>query len=314
MFSAAMAQCMDEEKRSELFRLAGQEQLGPAIAVVGADVPKIRAYVPLIFPWSLVCDKLPLDSSLLTNNIVITIKFKPSSSIYGGSDARPTAFTSAKITFRQGDLSNTNLSLRNTMMANPDLIYSYPFTHYQNFQSPPFAGARESDGLAACQVNLQGFINSDLVGIMFYVVRQSDVNPTTSGNSPSPFNTDPITNVRLFYNGIPLYMSDGELYKLVNTIGHQSASYWQNSVIRAGSVAPFNSDPVDSYLVFIDFSRLRAACFASHFPNCMRVSNQTLQLNFNTQFGPTVNYLCYATYMYNAIAEMRNGQSFIYFD
>jgi hypothetical protein len=313
VFSTVLAQCTSEEKRSELFRLAGQEILVPQIAPANGDVPQIRADVLLPYPWSTMCDKLDLDTSLLSNNIVITIKFKPSNSIYGGSDAEPQSFLSALVTFRQGDLSNTNLSLRHTMMANPELIYSYPLSHFQNFQSPPFPGATLSQGLAACQVNLQGFINSDLTGIYFYVVKQLDVFPSGS-NSPSPFHMDPITNVRLYYNGIPLYLTNGELYKLINMVGHQDASFFENSVIRPGAVAPFNSDPVDSYLIFIDFARLRTACYPNHFANTFRISNQTLQLQFNTSLNNTINYICYATYVYNGICEFKNGQSFIYFD
>lgn len=318
-FTAVMAQCSDAEKRSEVFNLAGQAQLGPIPLVTnGPTLGNVfnKAYVLLPLPWSVMCDKIDFDTSLLSNNIIITIKFKQGSSIFGGSGVRPLKFQSAPtITFRQGDLSNTNLSLKHTMMQNPDLIYSYPMIHYSNGNSPSpsFTGRLPQSGLAACQMNIQGFLNSDLVGLYFYVVNEDYVSPTDS-RPAQPFVTDQISNVRLYFNGIPLYLTDGELYKLVNMVGHQSASYYQNVVITGTSDLTFATFPGNSYICYIDFARVRAACYQNHFNNTFRISNQTLQLYFNTSLNQNVTYRCYYTMVYNGICELRNGQSFVYFD
>jgi hypothetical protein len=312
LWTVLSAQIMDSERRSEFFKLGGEEYLQPLAVVPGEDLPKIRATALLSFPWSVACEKIYYDSSLLTNPIVITIRFKSDpKSIYGGNAIHPTSFTSAAVSFRQGDLSNKNLSLRNTMISNPELKYSYPMQHYQTFSAPESRGFRESEG--SLLIPLTGFINSDLVGIYFFVTRKDSDTPINN-NSPCAFNCEELTNIRLTYNGETVYYTPGNSHKLVNMIGQEGASYWQNSVIRPGNVAPFNSDPVDSYMCYIDFSKVRSACTQMHMWNVWRTSNQTLNLSLNTKRGNDTIYKPYVTFCYNGVVSTQNGQSNIYFD
>ena len=314
LFVQAMSQCPTEEKRSEAFRLGGEEFLAPPLAIIGQDVPKIEATILLPLPYSSLCEKKGADTRMLTSNIVLTIKFKPPASIFGGSGVYPTAFQSAKIFYRQGDLSNTNQSLAIPLRMDSNLQYSYPFLHQQPIISTTFNGVRESDSTNGALVNLTGFINSDLVGIAFYVVRTADVSPT-GGNSPSPFNTDPISNIVMRYNGNVIYSAPGQSYKFINMTGIQEASFFQNSVIAPGAIAPFNSSPVDSYICWIDFAKIREACInGEHFANTFRVSNQTLTLNFNTAYGSTTSYEIRGCYFFNGIVSFKAGMTFLYYD
>lgn len=311
LYLAIMGMCKSVEKRSEILRLAGEEWLAPYVSIPGRDDRRVTAAIPLVFPWSTVCDKLPYDTAMLNAPINIQIKFKAARSIFGGSAVPPTAFESLKLTFREGDLSNTNMSLKVPMQMDPSLIYSYPCNHLQAFPVTNIQGRRVSEGIRASQATLTGFINSDLTGIYLYLVRETDINPATN-NSPSPLNCAPIYNPRLDFNGTPIYVSDEESWKLFNMHGEQDASFVQNSVIRAGTTSPFLSDPVDCYPLFIDFSRLRDICYQDHFNNTFRISNQVLNFTFNTE--ESVTYRLYALYVYNAIVETRAGASFVYFD
>jgi hypothetical protein len=307
LWTTICAQCKSSEKRNEFFRLGGDAFL-PAAGFV--DTQNHYATILLQLPFSTACDKLDFDSSLLTNNIVVTVSLNNASSIFGGTGTKPTSLLSAKMTFRQGDFSNRNNSLRNSLLANPDLMYSYPMIHNQSFNSPVFQGVTAGNG--QCQVNLQGFINSDLLNITFYVVKKNNVTPVNN-STPNMFLCDNITNISLNYNGIPLYVCDGNSWKVVNMVGEQESSYFSNIEIASGNIAPFSSQPYNSYMTYINFSRVQSACWqGNHVANTFRISNQTLNLYFNTT--TTDDYILYATYMYSGMIECKNGNSFIYFD
>lgn len=315
LFVQAMSQPMSKEKRSEMFRLAGSEFLNPPLATIGQDVPKIEGTIVVPLPFSSLCAKKGIDSRMLSSNIVITIKFKQASAIFGGSGVYPTAFQSASMLYRQGDLSNVNQSLSIPMRMNPELIYSYPFIHAQPIQAAPFLGRKASDSTDGTIVNLTGFINSDLLGIAFYVVRSDNTNPT-AGNSPSTFNCDPISNITIRYNGNVIFSAPDQTYKAINMEGDQEASFFENSVIQPGTVAPFQSVPVDSYICWVNFSKDRESCIGNgeHFANCFRVSNQTFQINLNTSYGSDVQYRMYGCYFYNGLVSFKNGLTSIYYD
>lgn len=311
ILQAVMAQCTTAEKRSEIMRLAGEEQLSAPTTTPAGETPYMDAYILLPLPMSTACDKLPLDSTLLSNNIVVGINFKQASAIYGGSATHPSAFTVGELMLRQGKLSNQAASLRQEMIAHPDMLYSYPFIHMQNFTSPIFAGALQAN-YRGCTVQLNAFANADLVGIAFWVVREVDKSPS-SNNSPSPFNCDDISNVLITFNGTTLFNFPYKSYKLTNSvIGDQQSSYFQNSIIASGSAAPFTSSPKDCYPVFLDFARLRSACMQEHLFNTFRIPNQNITVAFNTEYDSSVNYRLYATYMYNGVAEFQSGTSAIY--
>lgn len=302
LWGVVASQCMTAEKRSEIWSLGGEEILAPTGGPVTASIV-------LPFPWSNCCEKLYFDTTLLSSNIFVTIVFKQTSAIYGGSGIRPTNMNSAIFTYRGAELTDKRQSMRDALISNPNLSYAYPMFHHQSTVTSAFAG--KTPGTGQCLVNLQGFINSDLVGIIFYAIKQTDVYPT-SNNSPKPFNTTEISNILIQYNGTTMYNAPKNSYKLINLFESQNSSTWQNSAIRAGASGPFLSDPIDNSFVFYNVSKERAACIHNFMPNTMRLSNQTLNVTFNTP--TTDNYLFYATYVYNGCCELKNGNSFIYFD
>lgn len=306
IFQTVMGQIETAEKREEVLRLSGEQYLD-------ATSGPIHAYCVIPLPYSALCDKLPFDTTMLQNNITIQIAFKSNTNcIYGGTATHPTSFTRSEVILRQGRLSDQSKSVRAAMVRDPMLKYAYPFIHNQNFVVNSFTGVLSSSG-SYVQVDLNTFANADLVAIMFYVVLDSDKNPT-SNNSPNPFNCADITNVQLYFAGQILFNLPESVYRLTNMLcgPGQGASFIPSSVINTGSGNPFTSTPKNCYPVFFDFSRLRSTCFQDHLFNTWRLTNQTLRLQFNT---PTTNaYTLYATYFYNAVAEIQNGTSAIYID
>lgn len=309
-----MAQADTEEKRSELFKLCGEEVLAPIIPLVGGSTPYLEAFIPLPVPFSTICEKLMFDTTLLGQPITIFIEFEGNPrAIYGGSATPPTSFQIAELLIRQQRLSDQSKSLRTILDANPDKMYSYPFIMAIGYETASiFQGVRESDnGQAVVQFNQ--FQNSDLLGIVFCVQAVTDLSPA-GNNSPNPFHLDRITNIVVTYNGQSIAQLPGESYRAIASyMGKQGASYYKGSVILPGTVQPFDSDPVDEYLVFLDFALLRAACFPDHMDNTWRIPpGNVLQVAFNTTLGSAVSYRCFYTCFYNAIVTVQDGVSNIY--
>lgn len=298
-------QCETEEKRSEILRLGGDETVAPGGGTQFADV-----IIPL--PWSSANGlnaKLPFDTGILSNPITIQITFNPATSIYGGSATHPSAFGRATMYFRQGDLANKSQSLRSMMMRNPELMYAYPFIHHQSYTPSAFAGIVTGTKVS---IPLLSFINADLVGITIGVAQASRQSSVGTNNSPSPFAYDNISNVTLSFNGLIMYEAPGRSYKLYGIDSQLGSSKVLNSVINAGAVSPFTSAPVDSYTLYIDFARIRSLSYEGRYANVWRIGNNTLTLEFNTE--TTNQYNMYATYHYNGVTEVSNGETRIYFD
>lgn len=311
----AMSQIDNPEKRDEVMRLAGNEYIAVPVAGPGEDVPKIDAYVLLNAPFSTWCNKLPFDSSLLSQPVVINIQFNQSNSIYGGNGLPyQSQFEIAEVLIHSGELSNKALSLRSKMIQDPSLISPYPFTHTQAFLSPTFTGVRESENMR-CEVQLTSFTNSDITGIIVWCIRNSRKSP--GGNStPNPFDVSELSNVQLIYNGKIIMNLPAKSYKFTNMIGSQGPSYIPSSVVTPGAVGPITSFPKNMYPIYFDFSRLRSACILDnmqHMFNTWRLSNQSLFMRFNTPTSDN-DYRIYATYLYNGCIESQNGISSVYID
>lgn len=299
-----MAQCETEEKRSEIFRLAGERKL--VADPLGS--PNMTADILLPFPWSSACGehaKLPFDTSMLNNPITIQIQFDNANTIYGGSAAPPSSFVKATLYFRQGDLQNKDQSLKYALMKQPDLMYSYPFIHHQPF-NVRFPGSIDPN--QPCQINLLSFINADLIHITLGCVRDSR-NAPTGGNTPQQFAYDDLSNINLKFNGLTMYDAPGKLYKLYNMKSLPGSSFFHNDLIAAGNAS---SSALDTYILCVDFARIKSLCFEGKYQNVWRIGNNVITMTFNTE--TTEQYTMAATYHYNGVAEVQAGETRIYFD
>jgi len=307
-FHSLMGQCQTSEARNEIFRLSGDELLAPIPVDPNntyANYPVAYCIVPL--PWSNYLggtdSKLPFEAGLLNQYIGVNIRLAQANQIYGGTGAMPSGLHAAWITFDQTDYTYPELSL--SMMKPPKTVYPYIYPILN--RSAIFAGSTQGSPIV---LPLQGFISADLYSIVLSVHRVTD-ETSTSSNSVSPYNADPIREVLLQYNGATIYYSREQAYKLYNMKSILGSSYLHNSVISAGTTAPFTSNPIDTYCVFIDFSRLRCLTSNYRFPNTPNYSAQLFNLSFFT--STTDNYICYYTYYYPANCEIDPaGNSHIY--
>lgn len=297
--------CETAEKREKAMRLAGEEyNLGVAQPVGTIN----KAYFQLQLPWSRItslCKKLPIDTNLLSNPIIIQITLKNQNEIIGGSGylSAPTQFLQAKAYATQIDLMDKSLSLKNYMYINPELSYNYPFIFTQSYSVDI-----TNSTTTPVSVNLVQIINADLVGISFHVIDNENISAGIGGANPlSPFNWQRVKDVVLKFNGLVFYDAPGdmaEMYDLQDYPGNGMIPY---SVVSAGGAGPYLTFPRDVRETYMSLTRLRNTMFCDHFQNSIRIANNALSLSFVGQTNNPAKV--YVTYYYNAVFNVKQGQS-----
>ncbi len=300
-----MMEAETAEKRSLIFRAGGEEQLLP--------VNTISADVILPFPWSAASGlfmKKGVDTNVLNNPITIQIRFKPANEIYANTTAIPNGFNQATIITRQGNFTNKDDSLRRELMSNPELHLGFPFIHKQSFPTPIVL----SDANGHIIVNLLSFINADLLGISFGVIRTTDRSGGGVGNSKNVFNYQRVQNVVLRFNGQTMFNTRGRLAELENSIDSSiGGAFYENSLIAPGAVAPFSSTPINTFMTYMNFAMKKTITFQNEYQNTWRISNNTLVLEMDMPL-PNEQYEIHCTYYYNGIAQFARGVTRIFFD
>lgn len=298
-----MSSAETAEKRLKLLRLAGEE----VTSIQAADAIN-EAYVQLQLPWSKInalCKKLPVDTNILSNPIIVQIKFRERNAIYGGSNIAlaPTAFADARVLANQIDLANKDLSLKNYMLGNPEMSYNYPFVFNQSY----ITDVTSTAGVDAA-VNLLTIINADLLGISFTVVNIDNLQSNSTGsNALRPFDWERVRDIQLTFNGLIFYDAPGDMAELYDCQDYPGSGDCPNSVVSAGGVGPYITSPVNSQVYFMSMTRIRNTVWCDQFQNSIRIPNNALNLSFKTQTSG--NYRVFISYYYNGIFNFRSGQS-----
>jgi hypothetical protein len=296
-----MSECETAEKCSEMLRLAGEAVSSPQAVPITADI-----LLPM--PWSSAntqCHKLGFDTSLLLAPIQVKVTFNNAEFFMGGSGTKPSAFSNASIFLRQGDLSDQSNSLRSIMMSEPNLYQAYPFIMTQSYTSPQFGGNPNS----ASSVQLLAFQNADLLGVVFSVVKVSDL--ASNGQTvPKPLNYTPIREVDVKFNGNSVYKVPGTAYRLTNMLQKFGGGFLDVVSYSGTNNQDFAPISAKAYPILIDFSRIRASTFCSEYQNVWRIGNNSMTVNFKTPDNDV--YVLYATYFYNAINEVQSSTSNVY--
>ena len=319
--------CETSEKRSEFWRLGGDEYLGPVTRLnPTTGLPErdpdfeLVADILIPLPFSSSCglfQKKSFDTNLLSNPFTIQIQFGQANSILGGSQSPnpfPSGFLSGTMLFRQGDLADKAMSLKNTLMARPEEMLFYPEIYTQSYVPTQFFGS--NNPASPITVPLLGFINADLVAITIGVVRVDMLSPP-AGGAPNAAQFDNIQNIDLKWNGIVMFSAPRSAWKLYTTKGSLGGQYYHGSLITPtapGSPA-FTSVPQDNYLLHIDFTAIgKALVYQGLMQNCWRIANNALTLSFNTEADATVRYQMFCSYHYNAVVAVQQGQTSLYLD
>lgn len=322
LWQTVAMQCPTSELRSELFRLGGEELLAPIQRIGAGGIAErdpdavLTADIILPLPWSSVSAlKKSFDTNLLVNPITIQVAFNQANSIYGGSispNPFPAKFNQAEMMFRQGDLFSKSMSLKRTLMEQPDQSMFYPWIYTQSYLPSAFFGS--NDPSRPLTIPLLGFINADLVGVTIGVVRTSLLAPSV-GAAPNAFQYDNIQNVLLTFNGTTMFNAPKQSWKLYTTLSGMGAQYFHNSLIQATGVpGEFASVPQDAYLLHIDFASLRSMVYDTHMNNVWRIGNNVMTISFTTEGDSNVRYQMFCSYHYNSVVQVSQGQTQIYFD
>lgn len=337
LWAIALAQCETEEKRAKLCYLGGGCIPAPSGSSISPDLEDVEGieydcYLPLSLPWSVMCHegKIGYDTGLLNSPITIQIQFADRSEFIcqrlvgssGTLTTLPTQFEVAEIVLRQQMFSNRSQSLKYEMDESNG-IYNYPFKHYASFNKDFSCVPGTST-----KVQLTNFINADLIGMIVFVVKKSNLqggalaSDTDASFKFNPLDLDMISDVRLLFNGQVLYNSPGKLYLLQNCANLSGAGgyYAVDTSIKNGTEGnqlSLGYKPIVRDMVFIDFSRRHTPCFEEHYENTFRIAQQTLDLEFKTTSDGSAaeqQYSLFATYIYNAVNATQHGSSNLYFD
>lgn len=310
--------CETKEKRQKMLLLGGavKDSANPSLAQ--------KATILLKFPWSVMsCDerKKLFDTRLLDTNMLIQITWNTSDKFMGWLTADvgdvPSAFNSAQVILKQNELSNHAESLYTEMKRDSALIYNYPFNHLQTGSSFRFTSIA---GKETIKFELNSFLNSDLIGILFSVVDTKDITRGSDNNHgfPNPFNLQLVEDVKLEYNGQILSHYPGDLLELATlniSDGDTTADQHVLNTANGDIVVPAaNTARGLSYVWYLPFTQYKNLIFKDEYNNTSVYKSQPMDLSFT--YADTVadkTMLVRTTYIYNAYASIQDMSSRIHF-
>lgn len=297
-----------DSKLSELFLLGGNAEIGPTTY-------SPEASILLSLPWSTACAdpiKKGLDSSCLSNPLLLQITLSNSNSIYGGLVAPTnTQISSGQIIVTQIALTDTSMSLAGELKRDPEKLLTYPWIYYNTFTPASFTGSTNT--ASPVSINLLSIINSDLVAVMLGIVKVSDLSANyATGSTPQAFNYQTMSNALLTFNGQFMHNTPGFLSRLTNQRNVGGSGYFNNAVTNMFLPGVYTVTPFKSYPLIWDASFMRASCESNFMSNVQRFGNQSLVIQFNTPDAS--QYQLFAVYCYNSVIEFQSQQSSIFFD
>ena len=308
LFQALFRQCETEEKRNSIMHMMGDEVTGPLSVTDGP----VHAVVPLGILFSslrYLGRKVPYDSSLVNAPIRIALYLASSEELYMGLNAAlaPRSLSRGYLQIRQLDFKENSDSLRQLLIEDPVLTYSYPFFYSQNFTSPPFQGS--TDASALVNVNLTGFRRGNLQSIVFMIQPTSYNRRTDAAAMKNIFAFVRPTNITLIFNGQIVYeeAEDNDAW----TIGHSLAAAEVPSLLVDPAnvpTAPYVVTPIQSNFTEILLAQFNEVSFSNLIQSGASYENQVLTLTFTTPEGSDVEYRLYASYNYQATV-LTSGQN-----
>jgi hypothetical protein len=288
MFHTMVGQSSGAAELDFYCRQQGETILGTDFGTGGPPVWKIRdgkLWATMVLPilnsdWCTSTEeRCYFDAGLLSSTIKLNIKFAQATAIFGNTYVPPVGEQTfvARIYYREGIFADPSESLRNVLKSKPNGVVSYPGFYYSPGNGTQVVSP--TVGAPTQIINLQGFLNSDLYSMAFSFHLQSDIAPSAANSPACPFNTLPIYNIDLKYAGQSVYKVPDVGYELVQQESSILPVYLQNNYAQIAAGPSYRYGPTQNYVLFIDFSRLRAICGNRHtMPNTSRIYNQTLTL------------------------------------
>jgi len=338
IIAAIMRQCGTAEQASEFWYQAGAGTLTGETA----SERVVEGCIMLPLPWSTSCPmvKPPFDSSMLAGSAPIILRIdltRSPTECFGhiGGDAnivRNARITEANVIFNMVELGDTSLSLANQLRADPSLVVSYSFIHYQVYNSRTFT-ASATPGVVGNwggyttelqSVDLTSFIRSDLLSITFMLTDSADGSMGTRAplttQKAGRFNPIEMLDFELLFNGQRLVYSpgNGSVMRLLGMKGREGSSYFEGTD-TSGTGGITTSSPTYTYLTHYEasYKGSQGSCNEFSLSNVGRFANMVLTARFRTPLvtrtvAPTYQLSC--LYSYQALSEVNSqGQVNIIF-
>lgn len=290
-------QSKDYASTSQLFKLMGPSTLGstggvPPTAISASDAANYTATILLPLPWcSLGPDTKPIDASIFgSGQIFINITFAQPGAIFqklSGSGTGTLKIGQAILTFRQGEMTNEEFSLRSLMIRNPSFEYNMPYIRSQN-KSIGTINVVNSGSSYRVTTFISGMFNGDLVGMCISAHRIP-----SSGNVGNFYEALDIYDLTVSFGGTVFYNSPLFSHRLFNFQSALSAGYDTNDIYNTSA----NPGPVQNFPHIINFSRLRSMNWEYHYFNTPKWDSQT----FNIDFGVPADIATKPGYQANVV-------------
>lgn len=294
MFGCVMAQCETDHKRAEIVRLAGDEITGK-----NQGVPRATIHLPL--PYSslrYLGKKLPFDSSLLNQPLRVILYLRTADQLFSGSNVsgRPSALSRGFFQVRQLDFKDAAQGMRNSMIADPNRFYAYPFFYSQSYVSPGFLGSTDSS--QPCTVNLVGFRSGNLQSLTLCLQEQH----TGAQNIKNLLQFEKLEDIDLTFNGQIIFSAPRNTEGVWCYESGLTDCSFANSIAPLTNLnSPFTTYPVKSFLQTIVLSQFNSVTVDNLLQSGYNIGSQTLSLSFTTpkalqsyKLTVSYNYLCSA--------------------
>lgn len=314
--------CETKEKRDRWGNLAGE-----AVAAV-VKTGDHEAILQISLPFSTIKNsmKKSYDCSLLSSPVLIQIHFKPITAILSVSNLigigplpqpLPSQFSIADIIVQQQVLTNKSESMRNTLMSGENLFSPYPYVHALSGTSRTINNVQIGQQVS---IDASGFLNSDLLQILFHVTPTKyansiiDTATPTNNTAANPWSTVRLRDLKLTYNGsilhdMPFLLHDAQ--GLSMSTGDVDAT---NHRIENDGTLATTAVAGNQYVYCLSFTPERSDVYnTSSFPNTPRYSQQPLTIDFTPILTAPESLTFFSTYLYNGVVMTSKGNSNIFF-
>jgi hypothetical protein len=323
-FMNAMKECETVEKRNELMDLGGKTALvlnaGPAVTAQTSFDPQSlnEAYIPLSLPISRIrtlMAQLPLDLSLLSTPVQITVYFLSLSSVVfgndsanwinasigGGGNGGSQLASTSSFKLRQGDFVYSDESMSSRIKNDPQAVYDHLITFNQPFQIPfaavlsPVLSGSSLSPQSTVQITLTSFRFGTLKSITLAAIRNADLTgswPTFTNSTNwinqkmiNRLNFIDIRDITLTYNGQIIYIADGDEAKCYQTQLDIGPSYFNTAIYglpqSTQAITLIDAGPGSKcYLYEIPISQFSTYWEAAHLQSGIEIGQNTVQLSF----------------------------------
>lgn len=298
-FAFNMACCENEEKRSKVILLAGQE-------ITTATAAGSYGFIKLLLPFNdmkgLARNK-PIDSDMLSNK-QITVTVTPHESLRGwmtgnAVEAVPAHFESASLYSTRITIAEQTLGA--FMNVNPGLFHSMPIQWPQSEDlSVIVSGVNGS-------FNLVSFQSGQLTDLIFFLVDDEFLSSSLANRNErvNRINTADISDIEVSFAGQTMFKSPGTLYKLISASRGIGSGGFGSSRMTVAAIEDFVTEPFEGNVVHIPMTNLNRFLHGNTITNCHAFTGSNFKITCTLPYNAA--YTAFVTYVYNGMMRWRQG-------